>query len=134
MREAVGGSMLFYIILIFIFIYIVFIGVIVNYAATYRAANYVVTTLEQTEGRPLDLSNTSDLCDSLRRVRGYHNKITLICRPNQNGDAIYQVYTYVTFDLPFLTRTWDLPIVSETKALYDEPCRIDPNIEIEACR
>ena len=50
MREAVGGSILFYIILGFVAVYIIFIGVIMNYAATFRASNYVVTTLEEYEG------------------------------------------------------------------------------------
>ena len=49
MREAVGGSILFYIILGFLAVYIVFIGVIMNYAATYRASNSVLTKIEQTE-------------------------------------------------------------------------------------
>ena len=48
MREAVGGSILFYIILGFLAVYIIFIGVIMNYAATYRASNYVLTKIEQT--------------------------------------------------------------------------------------
>ena len=61
MREAVGGSLLFYIMIGFIFIYIVFIAVIMNYAATYRASNYVITALEESEGEV----NRTTLIESL---------------------------------------------------------------------
>ena len=134
MREAVGGSMLFYIILIFIFIYIVFIGLIMNYAATYRASNYVISTLEETEGAvATDISNTSALCNQLRS-RNYHNKVLLSCRNDSNDDAIYQVKTFVSFELPLMSVDLDLAIKNETKAIYGVPCTIDEYTEIEACR
>lgn len=134
MREAVGGSMLFYIILIFIFIYIVFIGLIMNYAATYRASNYIITSLEETEGRiSTDISSTSSMCESLRD-RKYNNKVYLSCRTNANGDAIYKVKTLVTFELPLMGIDLDLQINNETKALYGVGCMIDENTELEACR
>ena len=50
MRDAMGGSILFYIILGFIGIFIVFIAIIMNYASAYRTNNYVVNMIEQTEG------------------------------------------------------------------------------------
>ena len=46
----------------FIFIYIVFIAVIMNYAATYRASNYVITALEESEGEV----NRTTLIESLQ--------------------------------------------------------------------
>ncbi len=135
MREAVGGSMLFYIILIFIFIYIIFIGLIMNYAATYRASNYVITSLEQTEGDVVasDVSSNSEMCTNLRN-RNYRNKVLLSCREDNNGDAIYKVKTYVSFELPLMGVDLDLEINNETKALYGEECRIEIGPDIEACR
>lgn len=134
MREAVGGSMLFYIILIFIFIYIVFIGLIMNYAATYRASNYLITTIEETEGRVLtDVSSSSKFCIDLRN-RNYHNKVLISCNPNSNGDAIYKVQTFVTFELPLMGIDLDLAIKNETKAIYGVGCMIDEENEINACR
>ncbi len=139
MREAVGGSMLFYIILIFIFIYIVFIGLIMNYAATYRASNYVITELERTEGRIAErITSKDELCENLRS-RNYNNKIYLSCYTlgddnNANGDAVYKIKTFVTFELPLMGIDLDLVIKNETKALYGVGCMIDENTEIEACR
>ncbi len=120
MREAVGGSMLFYIILIFIFIYIVFIGLIMNYAATYRASNYVITALEESEGNVL----RSQLVEDLRNRNYYVDKngLVITCRENSNGDPIYRVTTSVSFELPLMGIDLNLKINNETKAIYGATC------------
>lgn len=120
MREAVGGSMLFYIILIFIFIYIVFIGLIMNYAATYRATNYVVTTIEETEGDVL----YNDLKSGLQS-RNYHNDLTVTCSENSDG-AVYKVETYVAFEIPLMGIDLTLAITNDTKTIYGENCKQNP--------
>ena len=118
MREAVGGSILFYIILGFLVDYIVFIGVIMNYAATYRASNYVITALEESEGEV----NRTTLIESLQD-RNYYNDLSITCSENSNGDAIYRVTTYVNFDVPLIDAHLRLAINNETKAIYGEPCK-----------
>ncbi len=118
MREAVGGSLLFYIMIGFIFIYIVFIGVIMNYAATYRASNYVVTALEESEGEV----SRSSLIESLQN-RNYYNDLSITCSENSNGDAVYRVTTYVNFDVPLIDAHLRLAITNETKAIYGERCK-----------
>lgn len=120
MREAVGGTLLFYFILGFLAIYIFFIGVIMNYAATYRASNYVVTALEETEG---DVSKTT-LVEELKS-RHYYNGLTISCNTNLNGDAVYKVVTYVNFDIPLIDISIPLRIENETKAIYDVACKMN---------
>lgn len=117
MREAVGGSMLFYFILIFIFIYIVFIGLIMNYAATYRATNYVVTTIEETEGEVL----YNDLKAGLQKKK-YHNDLSVTCSENSDG-AVYRVETYVAFEIPLMGIDFELAITNDTKTIYGENCK-----------
>ena len=125
MREAVGGSMLFYIILIFIFIYIVFIGLIMNYAATYRASNYIITDLEETLGIAAvsGTEKNDELCNNLRS-RNYHNNVFISCRNQNENDAIYKVKTYVAFELPLMGINFTIEIKNETKAIYGEACTI----------
>ena len=118
MREAVGGSLLFYIMIGFIFIYIVFIAVIMNFAATYRASNDVITALEESEGEV----NRTTLIESLQD-RNYYNDLSITCSENSNGDAIYRVTTYVNFDVPLIDAHLRLAINNETKAIYGEPCK-----------
>lgn len=118
MREAVGGSVLFMIILGFIAVYIVFIAVIMNYAATYRASNYVVTTIEETEG---DVGY-NNLVDALK-TKNYYNDLKITCSNNKNGDAVYKVSTYVNFEIPLIDLKLKLTINNETKAIYGESCK-----------
>ena len=51
MREAIGSSWMIYMVMTFIMVYVFFISFIMNYAAAYRAANYVVTQIENCQGR-----------------------------------------------------------------------------------
>ena len=120
MREAVGGSMLFYFVLIFLFIYIVFIGLIMNYAATYRATNYVVTTIEETEGNVL----INELKDALAD-RNYYNDLTITCSTNSDG-AVYKIQTYVAFEIPLMGVNLELAITNDTKTIYGEDCKQNP--------
>ena len=120
MREPVGGSVLFMIILGFIAVYIVFIAVIMNYAATFRASNYVLTTIEETEGNV----NYQTLKEALERQH-YHNALNVTCSQNSNG-AVYKITTYVAFEVPLLGVDLTLAINNETKTIYGENCKPNP--------
>ncbi len=125
MREAVGGSLLFYIIIGIIFVFIVFIGFIMSYAASYRASNYVLTMIERTEGNAL-IGNESDQADvdtlyGQLRARKYYNKLDVCCTENDNG-AVYRIKTYVPFQLPLIDVTMNLEIANETKTIYGVKC------------
>ena len=131
MREAVGGSLLFYIILGFIFVYIVFIAVIMNYAATYRASNYVLTRLEQTEGKvnigsksDSACKNTSDDTCSLYstlKTMNYYNDLGVCCKQQNNG-LVFKITTSVIFEVPLMGVDLPLYINNETKTIYGKNC------------
>ena len=121
MREAFGGTILFYVILGFLAVYIIFIGLIMNYAATYRASNYVLTSLEESEAN-VDLST---LKSNLAKLN-YHNGLDVCCSNNNNG-SVYSIRTYVQFDLPILDLDLKFEIKNDTKTIYGVKCseRID---------
>lgn len=126
MREAVGGSLLFYIIIGIIFVFIVFIGFIMSYAASYRASNYAITMLERTEGKA-DLGTSSDSSDKQTlygqlRARKYYNDIIVCCSDNDNG-AVLRVKTFVPFNLPLIDVSLKIEITNETKTLYGIRCK-----------
>ena len=129
MREAVGGSILFYIILGFLAVYIVFIGVIMNYAATYRASNSVLTKIEQTEattyvGTSGD-SKTDNTLYGMLRAQNYHNRLDVCCADlvtDGNVASIYKIRTYVNFEFPLLGVNLDLVIKNDTKTIYGISC------------
>ena len=126
MREAVGGSLLFYIMLGIIAFFVVFIAFIMNYAATYRASNFVITRIEQTEGDISIGSENSTAGDNTLygelKARSYYNTLSITCTENTNG-AVYKVLTAVKFDLPLIGLPLNIPIQNETKTIYGEPCK-----------
>lgn len=130
MREAVGGSILFYIILGFLAVYIVFIGVIINYAATYRASNYVLTKLETTLGN-YEIGTSSDTVDAGTlygdlKNQHYYNELNVCCDDSNSKGAILKIRTYVNFEVPLLGFVGEdvlkLTIKNETKTLYGVRC------------
>ena len=125
MKDAVGSSVLFYVILIFLAIFIIFIAFIMQYATAFRASNYVVTMLERTEGNiDLKSSNKSagekSLVDYLQE-RLYYGDLEVSCDTNNNG-AIYKVTTQIQFKLPLLEVNMPIYINNETKTIYKVKC------------
>ena len=115
MREAVGGTVLFYIILGFLAIFIVFIAVIMNYAAAYRTSNYVINIIEQTEGQ----TEYANLVEYLRK-NNYNNGLEVSCSHNAKG-SVFHVKTYVTFHIPIIFREGEglkLAINNDTKTIF----------------
>ena len=129
MREAVGGSILFYIILGFIGVFIVFIAVIMNYASAYRTNNYVVNLIEQYEGRySFGTSNDNEdeetLVGYLKR-NNYYNGLKVDCSnigdTHQSG-SIFKVTTYINFYIPLIEVGFPIPIKNDTKTIYKISC------------
>ena len=49
MRDAVGGTFMIKIFLIFLALYIIFVGVAVNYVKAFRVKNRIINIIEQNE-------------------------------------------------------------------------------------
>ena len=104
MREALGGGMLMYLIIPIIFLFVAFIGFIMNYASIYRAGNYIITQIEMCDGNIEDCGNnfSKDIMENrVRSQYGYHGPITYYCRSNLKG-AVYSVRLGITMELPLI--------------------------------
>lgn len=130
MREAIGGSMLFYIVMTIIVLYIVFIAFIMNYASTYRAANYVVSQLEVCNGDlnggcKDDISgiqiNYDKICADIKNKYNYSDYIKYSCQDNNSG-SVYRVGLGIEFNLPFVGNFRVSDIKVETKTIYNVQC------------
>ena len=126
MKDAIGSSVLFYVILIFLAIFIIFIAFIMQYATAFRASNYVVTMLERTEGQiDIGSKNTSVAGDGslygYLKERLYYGNLGVSCSKNSNG-AVYKVTTQVQFKLPLLEVDLPIYISNETKTIYKVEC------------
>ena len=126
MKDGDGSSILFYIILGFIGIFIVFIAVIMNYASAYRTNNYVVTLIEQYEGYKFgssgDKTTDNTIVGYLKR-NNYYNKVKVSCTEINNINAVYSVETYVNFYIPLIDVGFPIPIKNDTKTLYNVNCK-----------
>lgn len=123
MREAVGGSLLMYLVIPFLIIYIIFIGFIMNYASAYRAANYIVTQIESCQGRSDCKSNWDKSLVSSK----YHYKgpVTITCKQidGVSNAVSYDVGLKVIFDLPIIGSFSAFTVKSETKSMYNNTCK-----------
>ena len=132
MREAIGGSYIIYIAVIFIMIYIFFVGFVMNYAAAYRAANYVITQIENCQGK-MDSCDNTNMENITRDIKKNYNYITPKRAPNTNGiispaclangdGVIYRVELPVEFDLPLLGGLRWMTVKAETKTIHNTAC------------
>lgn len=133
MREAISGSVLFYIVIPIIIVFVVFIGFIMRYASTYRAANYVITQIENCQGRMEDCDNINmqDITRNVKEKYSYvtpkispnsNGIITPICLPNGSG-VVYRVELPVEFDVPLLGGIRWMTVKAETKTIPDTMCQ-----------
>ena len=133
MREAIGSSWILYIAIIFILIYIFFIGFVMNYAAAYRAANYVVTQIENCQGQ-MDNCGDVNMVNITEIVRKEYHYITPNIEPNIGGvitpvcftngtGVVYRVTLPVEFDLPLLGSLRWMMVKAETKTIQNTSCK-----------
>lgn len=123
MREAVGSSLLMYLIIPIIVLFIIFIAFIINYASAYRSANYVVTQIETCQANMSNCDHTSfdKIKKDVRDKYHYLDTIDYSCRTNDKG-AVYGVTLKVTFELPLIGKVGVYNVKSETKTMYGAKC------------
>ncbi len=127
MREAVGGTLLTYIIIPIIILLIVFIAFIMNYASAYRAANYIVTQIETCNANMGGCSsdgkdkNLDTIKEDVKNKYGYIGDINYCCYDNAKG-SVYKTTVYVAFDLPMWKQVPVFSVKSESKTIYGVSC------------
>ena len=132
MREAIGGSLLLYLIIPIIVIFIVFIGFIMRYASAYRAANFIVTQIESCQGYGDCASDWFDNSDNLRTISSkyrYKGKVKVDCENVTNNTVAYDVTLNVEFDLPFVGTFTPFSVKSQTKSMHNSTCKNGNRVE-----
>lgn len=126
MRESIGSAWLIYLVLTFILIYVFFIAFIMNYASAYRAANYVVTQIENCQGR-MDNCNGKNMAAITKEVANkYHyrspnNRLIACYVENGNGSYVFRVNLPVAFDVPLFGNVRWVSVRAETKSIQNIP-------------
>lgn len=144
MRDAVGGSFMIKLIIVFLVLYTIFVAVALNYAKAFRVKNKVLDIIEQNEGIK-DYDNASDT--AITQISAYMNSVSYKinkdtadkkCKEAYGNDVFvgkegyciievrgnndinadyYKVATFVTIDFPFLNLSFTIPIQGETRKI-----------------
>lgn len=145
MREAVGSTYLFQIVIVFIFFFAAFLAVAINYSQAFQIKNQVVNALEQAEGYN---ATSKERIKTIKASNGYFrdvnqaqcranlgadaivptdsdtgaplNGICILRHDNGDGKAYYTVQTYVWFDLPIIGNFITIPVNGETKLIVND--------------
>ena len=127
MREAIGGALLIKLVMVFIVIYVCFLGIAINYSITFRVKNQIINLIEEYEG----YENAKPLISEYISSVGYYrsSEMSLIDNAECNSGyciqelssargKYYRVTTYVSFDFPIIGRITNFPVSGETKVIY----------------
>ncbi len=120
MREAVGGSLLIYLILPIIALFVCFIAFIMNYASAYRAANYIASQYENCQSMVGDCGSISEktINEYVAKKYYYKGKYEANCYENGTNSKVCRITLPVEFDVPVLGRFKPFNVVVETKTLH----------------
>lgn len=118
MREAIGGTMLMYIVVFFLFVYIFFMAVVINYGRVFRAKNSLISYIEAEEGFK---AGGVDAFKAKASELGYTNQDIYVCYTKGNSDTKYfSIKLNIKFILPLLDEkeaAIKIPITGETSGI-----------------
>ena len=140
MRDAVGGTFMIKLLLIFLAVYTVFIAIAINYAKAFKVKNKVINIIEQSEG--VDYNDVSD-ASVIGQINTYMNDIHYGINTSsvekkcigydyintergyciskvENYDSsasYYRVTTFVTISVPIVRLEFTVPIQGETRKI-----------------
>lgn len=130
MREAVGGTLLIKIVIVFLFIYIVFMSVILAYGRVFRTKNKIINYIEQNEG----ISNYQGFQEVVSKRFNYNGKMDICYEKVGDRGYYYKTTVYITFQLPLVKDILRVPVSGETRLIdtgniYNEEATIDSKID-----
>ena len=129
MREAIGGAWLYYLVVTFLLIYVFFMSFIMNYASASRAANYVITQIENCQARNGDcpFGDLSTVFGYIREKYHYvaadnRNYSKYVCCIDNGGGSVYRVELPIDFYLPMIGNIGVIKVKSESKTIQNFSC------------
>lgn len=135
MRDAIGGTFMLRIFIVFIVLYIIFMCFAVSYAKTFRLKNGVIDILEQSQYQGSSDGDVLDKVNDYLSSNAYnfhgteHSQIYTHCSSvsgtlsnngacviskGTNDETYYQVYLYIVYYFPFFKWEVVMPIGGET--------------------
>ena len=144
MRESIGSTFLFQIMIVFIFFFVAFLAIAINYAQAFRTKNQIINAIEQAEGynetskeriakvtqssgyfREVNCSTKAGT-DFIAAKDKSGNELKGVCiKHNQTTSAsstsgYYTVMTFIHFDFPIIGDIATIPVTGETKLIVND--------------
>jgi len=114
MRESFGGTMMFWIVLFFMSIFIAFLASVIKYARVYKMKNTLINYIERQEG----IVDPGEVANQLLSYGYPYNSYFDICVNSPKEDsAYYTMKLNATFTLPIISYTFNVPIRGETRLI-----------------
>lgn len=115
MKESIGGTLLMYLVIIFLFIYIVFMAVVINYGRVFRAKNSLISYIEAEEG----FKDNDAIGEFIQKANNLSYKGPLyLCYTQGNGDTKYfSVRLAIEFQIPLTGTPLQVWITGETSGI-----------------
>lgn len=133
MREAVGGTALLKIVIIFLAVYIGFMAVVLKYGRIFRIKNRLVNVVEQQEG----FETEDEIIDYAKKI-GFNGKVCACYERVNRGETDYYYYkirVWMDFQILRATPLISIPVAGETRIIetgkvtpkgewdcYNHPC------------
>lgn len=112
MRESIGGTMLFWIVLFFMSLFITFLAAVIQYARVYKIKNSLINYLEQSEG----ISSQSEFESALNGLGYPVNGKYVICRYDAGSrGGYYYIKLFASFEIMGISI--DVSIAGETRLI-----------------
>ena len=140
MREAIGGTWIFSIVIFFIVLFTGYLAVSVNYSKAFKVKNGIINIIEQNEGLNTAAQSQIDnylngvgyyvysTCSTSEGEKGYGtnntnsgNRYCISKRESGEGTfrkTYYKVRVFFRLDLPVFGSLLVFPVTGETKAVY----------------
>lgn len=113
MRESIGGTMLFWIVLFFLSIFIAFMASVIKYARIVKIKNSMINYIERQEG-----VKTKDEIRAQLKAYGYPDDgYYQICKFDVTRGAYYSLQLYSTFSFPIVNIAFNVSIKGETRTI-----------------
>ena len=139
MREAIGGTWLYSIVIVFIVLFTSYLAVSVNYSKAFKVKDRIITIIENNEGLN---SDSRDLISDYLSSNGYFvygscskgekgyeqsnsldSKYKYCVSKKESGTGTYRktyykVKVFFRIDLPIIGNFFTFPVSGETKAVH----------------
>jgi hypothetical protein len=142
MRESIGGTWLFGIVIVFIILFASFLTYSISYTKAFNTKNKIIEIIEQNEGfntsNGANGDNTEDKIMNYIEAVGYNYSANPRCEsneepmqgyclrkicPNTNDNQTnvhYKITTFIRLEIPLIGLTIDIPISGETRMITSD--------------